>query len=129
MSDAEEETMMKTQDLLMTVAVVIATSPWAVPNANAAGSGFAVVNAGGDLVRGTALSALRTGAGAYVVTFDHNVKNCVFTATTGSASGGTPLNAYATVAGFGTDPNGVVVTTFDHAGAAADFAFHLNVRC
>jgi hypothetical protein len=129
MSDAEEEAMMKTHALLVTVGVVVAASLWAVPNATAAGSGFAVVNAGGDLVRGTALSALRTGAGAYVVIFDHSVKNCVFTATTGSASGGAPLNAYATVAGFGTDPNGVVVATFDHASAAADFAFHLNVRC
>jgi hypothetical protein len=120
---------MKTRDLLATVAVVAATSLSAVASAYAAAGGFAVVGANGTLVRGTAVSASRAGAGFYIVTFDHAVKKCVFTATTGSTAAGNPPNAFVTVAGFGADPNGVIVTTFDHAGTAADFAFHLNVRC
>jgi hypothetical protein len=93
------------------------------------GSGFAVVEANGTLVRGTALNASRTGPGAYAVLFNHSVRYCAYTATTGSTSGGTPPNGFATVAGSSENRDVVVVTTYDPAGNAANFAFHLNLRC
>jgi hypothetical protein len=95
----------------------------------AGGSGFAVVESNGALVRGTALSAVRSGVGTYSVEFAHAVKKCVFTATTGSTTTGTPPNGYVTVAGSGGDANGVFVATYDFTGTPADFSFHLNVRC
>jgi len=122
---------MKTQIIFALAAVAavsgVAFTVEASPRASA--SGFAVVDSSGTLVRGTAIGVSRAGDGFYIVNFDHAVKKCVFTATTGSATTGTPPAGFATVVGSGNDPDGVIVTTYDTTGAAADYSFHLNVRC
>lgn len=92
--------------------------------------GWAVVESDGTLARGNATAAQRVDVGAYEVDFAKSVKKCIFTATTGlSGTSGAADAAFVTVAGRNHDRNGVYVTTYDAAGNAADFAFHLNVRC
>jgi hypothetical protein len=109
-------------------ALVIAAG-MACASSVAQASGFAVVDSNGSLVRGTAVSSSRTATGNYSVVFNHSVKACVYTATTGSTAGGTPANAFVTVARSSTNPDAVAVATYDPAGNAANFSFHLNLRC
>jgi len=94
-------------------------------------SGFAVVDSDGTLVRGSnGTSASNQGTGAYEVLFANTVRQCVFTASTGSAgSNGQNFPGFVTVAAREGNIRGVYVTTYDIAGNPADFAFHLNVRC
>lgn len=121
---------MKTHRILVLAAALIASAATtAADSSRVTASGFAVVDSSGTLVRGNALNVSHAGDGFYIVDFDHSVKKCVFTATTGSATTGTPPAGFATVVGSGNDPDGVIVTTYDTTGAAADYSFHLNVRC
>ena len=121
---------MKTHNILALAACLIASgAAVATSVAGKAASEFAVVDSSGTLVRGTATSVSHAGDGFYIVDFDHTVKKCVFTATTGSATTGTPPSGIATVVGSGNDPDGVIVTTYDPTGAEVDYSFHLNVRC
>jgi hypothetical protein len=115
---------MKASYLLILAVMGLCSTALAKP-----GSGFAVVDSSGTLVRGTATGASRSGVGTYSVEFAHPVKKCVFTASTGSASVGTPPNGFVTVSGEIADANGVFVATYDSTGASADMDFHLNVRC
>ncbi len=107
----------------------VAASAQTPPPARA--SGFAVVDDGGNLIRGkNASSASHLNTGIYEVDFSNSVKKCVFTATTGlPGSDGSNHAGFVTVAGRGSNDNGIFVTTFDAHGDAADLGFHLNVRC
>ena len=122
---------MRTLNIFFCVAVAatFCTASLAGAPPPAGASAFAVVGSDGSLVRGNAIGASQINTGAYIVEFGHSVKRCVFTATTGSTSVGTPPDGSVTVAGANGDPTGVYVTTFNATGDAADAAFHLNVRC
>ncbi len=90
----------------------------------------AVVNSSGSLARsqGTT-SAGRTAAGQYEVIFSQDVTSCTYVASIGNPTSGTPADGTATVAPRNLVPNGVLVATFDSAGASTDRSFHLVVVC
>lgn len=90
---------------------------------------FAVVSAGGTLVRGYhAVSALRLGTGMYQVVFDHNVSQGAFLGTIGlTGSVGISPPGQISVVGRSGMANGVFVQTFNSAGVPSDLAFHLGV--
>ena len=93
---------------------------------------LAVVNGDGVLARGTVgTSSVDAGsAGAYVVTFDRNVRGCSYSATVGlTGASGTTADGAATVVGAAGSVNAVFVTTFNTAGAQVDRPFHLSVDC
>ncbi|HEX4295138.1 MAG TPA: hypothetical protein VHZ29_13475 [Rhizomicrobium sp.] len=93
-------------------------------------SGFAVVDKDGNLIRGrNAIAATRLNAGIYEVDFSGSVKKCVFTASTGLPIDGSNVAGFVTVAGRGSNDDGVYVQTFDATGVSSDRGFHLIVRC
>jgi hypothetical protein len=105
-----------------------------VPAAGIAGgsSRFAVVNAGGQLVRGRDISSVaRTGDGRYQVIFTSDVRGCAYFATVGDASAaGPPQNSQVTVSSLASNVNGVAVRTESGAnGAETNRPFHLIVMC
>jgi hypothetical protein len=105
-----------------------------VPSAFLAGGGsrFAVVNAGGQAVRGRDVSsAARTSAGRYQVIFNGDVRNCAYFATVGDESASAPpQNAQISVGSLGSNVNGVAVRTENgNNGTEADRPFHLIVMC
>ena len=94
----------------------------------------AVVAGSGALARGRGVtSAIRTGAGRYVVAFDRDVRGCAYVATVGDASAAGPGNGVATVASDPANANAVHVRTFtyNNAGNPVDEnrSFHLVVSC
>jgi hypothetical protein len=94
----------------------------------------AVVTGAGGLARGRGVtSAIRTAAGRYVVTFDREVRSCVYTATVGDASAAGPGNGTVTVASHAANPSAVNVRTFTYnaAGNPVDEnrPFHMLVSC
>jgi hypothetical protein len=96
------------------------------------GTRFAVVNAGGQAVRGRDISSVaRTGEGRYQVIFNGNVRNCGYFATIGDASAsGPPQNSQISVSSLGSNVNGVSVRTENGTnGNELDRAFHLIVMC
>jgi hypothetical protein len=97
--------------------------------AGSGSSGFATVGSDGTLLNGRgATGAIHFTPGNYEVDFDHNVSNCVFTATL-SAPGGGVAPGSVTVAGRANTTSAVYVETFDSSGNDADRGFSLNVRC
>jgi hypothetical protein len=93
---------------------------------------FAVVNGGGQLVRGRDVSsAARTGEGRYQVIFNGDVRNCAYFATIGDPSAaGPPQNSQVSVASLGSNVNGVSVRTENGAnGQELNRGFHLIVMC
>jgi hypothetical protein len=91
---------------------------------------FAVVNGGGQLVRGRNAQAARTAAGRYQVIFETNIRGCAYFATVGDASAaGPPQNGNISVSSLATNVNGVAVRTENNAGAEIDRPFHLIVFC
>jgi hypothetical protein len=105
-----------------------------VPAAFLAGGGtrFAVVNAGGQAVRGRDVSsAARTSAGRYQVIFNADVRNCAYFATIGDESASAPpQNSQISVSSLGSNVNGVSVRTENgNNGTEADRPFHLIVMC
>jgi hypothetical protein len=105
-----------------------------VPSAFLAGgaSRFAVVNAGGQAVRGRDVSsAARTSEGRYQVIFGGDVRNCSYYATVGDESASAPpQNSQISVGSLGSNVNGVAVRTENGAnGAELDRPFHLLVMC
>lgn len=104
-----------------------------VPNANLAngGSHFAVVNGGGQLVRGRGISSVaRTGDGRYQVILDGDVRNCGYFATVGDPSAAAPpQNSQISVGSLGSNVNGVAVRTENGAGVEQNRPFHLIVMC
>jgi hypothetical protein len=95
-------------------------------------SRFAVVNAGGQAVRGRDVSsAARTSEGRYQVIFNGDVRNCGYWATVGDESASAPpQNTQISVASLGTNVNGVAVRTENGTnGTELDRPFHLLVMC
>jgi len=96
------------------------------------GTRFAVVNAGGQAVRGRDISSVaRTSEGRYQVIFNTNVRSCGYFATIGDASASAPpQNSQISVSSLGTNVNGVAVRTENGAnGNELDRSFHLIVMC
>ncbi len=88
---------------------------------------FAVVSAGGQLLRGDAKSGGSAGAvGNYTIGFAESVSGCAFDATLGTADGSTVPAGRITVNDHG---GSVGVQTYDAAGMPADLGFHLIVAC
>jgi hypothetical protein len=96
------------------------------------GHRFAVVNTGGQLVRGRNVSSVaRTGDGRYQVIFNADVRGCAYFATVGSeTAAGPPQNSQISVGSLGSNANGVAVLTENgNSGAQANRPFHLIVMC
>ena len=105
-----------------------------VPSAFLAGGGsrFAVVNAGGQAVRGRDVSsAARTSQGRYQVIFNGDVRGCGYFATVGDESASAPpQNSQISVGSLGSNVNGVAVRTENGTnGNELDRPFHLIVMC
>ena len=105
-----------------------------VPSAFLAGGGsrFAVVNAGGQAVRGRDVSsAARTSEGRYQVIFNGDVRSCAYFATVGDESASAPpQNTQISVGSLSSNVNGVAVRTENGTnGTELDRAFHLIVMC
>ena len=92
---------------------------------------YAVVNADGSLARGfKGVTSAKSGTGAYIVTFNHNVTGCAYTASVGlSGSSGTSAPGYATVVGRNGTAAAVFVDTYDTSGAGTNLGFHMIVAC
>jgi hypothetical protein len=106
----------------------------AVPLAFLAGGStrFAVVNGGGQLVRGRDISSVaRTGDGRYQVIFNADVRGCAYFATIGDPSAaGPPQNSQVSVSSLGSHVNGVAIRTESGGGGAeTNRPFHLIVMC
>ncbi len=87
---------------------------------------FAVVNADGTIRRGRGVSSFtsrRLGAGHYLVSFNRDVRECAYVATT--------TDFFATQTGVvqSFHINDVEVFTVDSAGTRVDLPFHLIVAC
>jgi hypothetical protein len=98
------------------------------PEANSL-SEWAVVNAGGSLVRGpNAAGATRLGPGRYEVYLHRNVSSCSFVATIGDPSSALVYNPglIFTATGHSTT-NAVYVETKNPGGGLADYPFHLQI--
>jgi hypothetical protein len=96
------------------------------------GARFAVVNGGGQLVRGRDISSVaRTGDGRYQVIFNADIRGCAYFATVGDPSAaGPPQNSQISVSSLGTNVNGVAVRTENgNNGSEANRPFHLIVMC
>lgn len=98
----------------------------------AGASRFAVVNAGGQAVRGRDVSsAARTSEGRYQVIFNGDVRNCAYYATVGDESASAPpQNGQISVSSLASNVNGVAVRTENGTnGTELDRPFHLLVMC
>jgi hypothetical protein len=91
---------------------------------------FAVVNGGGQLVRGRNAQAARTGPGRYQVIFNSDIRSCAYFATIGDASAaGPPQNSQISVSSLGSNVAGVAVRTENANGGEVNRPFHLVVFC
>jgi hypothetical protein len=91
---------------------------------------FAVVNSGGQLVRGRNAQAARTGAGRYQVIFNADIRGCAYFATIGDASAAAPpQNSQISVSSLASNVNGVAVRTENANGGEVDRPFHVVVLC
>ena len=92
---------------------------------------FAVVNAGGQSVRGRAItSAARTAEGRYQVIFEADIRGCGYYATIGGPTAAAPPdNGQITVSALGSNVNGVDIRTTGANGVEANKPFHLVVLC
>jgi hypothetical protein len=96
------------------------------------GARYAVVNGGGQLVRGRDTSSVaRTGDGRYQVIFNADIRGCAYFATIGDPSAaGPPQNSQISVSSLGSNVNGVAVRTENgNNGTEANRPFHLIVMC
>ena len=91
---------------------------------------FAVVNAGGQLIRGRNASAARTGEGRYQVIFETDLRGCGYYATIGGPTAAAPPeNGQITVSSLASNVNGVDIRTTGANGNDANKPFHLLVLC
>jgi hypothetical protein len=91
---------------------------------------FAVVNGGGQLIRGRNASAARTAEGRYQVIFETDVRGCGYYATVGGPTAAPPPeNGQITVSSLASNVNGVDVRTTGANGNDANKPFHLVVLC
>jgi hypothetical protein len=95
------------------------------------GARYAVVNGGGQLVRGRDISSVaRTGDGRYQVIFNADVRGCAYFATVGDPSAaGPPQNSQISVSSLASNVNGVAVRTENGTGQEQNTPFHLIVMC
>jgi hypothetical protein len=96
------------------------------------GARYAVVNGGGQLVRGRDVSSVaRTGDGRYQVIFNADIRGCAYFATVGDPSAaGPPQNSQISVSSLGSNVNGVAIRTENgNNGTEANRPFHLIVMC
>jgi hypothetical protein len=95
------------------------------------GARYAVVNAGGQGVRGRGTTSVaRTAEGRYQVIFDADVRGCGYYATIGGPTAAAPPdNGQITVSGLGSNVNGVDIRTTGANGVQANKPFHLIVFC
>ncbi|WP_354700505.1 hypothetical protein DSM112329_00784 [Paraconexibacter sp. AEG42_29] len=89
---------------------------------------FAVVNAGGQALRGNSSEQAHTtgGSGSYTIGFPTSVSGCAYTVTLGGVDAGNQPPGFATVRD---DAGKVGVQIYDAAGSPADRPFHLIVAC
>jgi hypothetical protein len=96
------------------------------------GARFAVVNAGGQVVRGRSVSSsARIGPGRYQVIFDADIRSCAYFATVGNPTAASPPpNNGISVASLASNVNGVEILT-DAGGnnQPENRPFHLIVSC
>ncbi|HSE82517.1 MAG TPA: hypothetical protein VLA87_12650 [Gaiellaceae bacterium] len=96
---------------------------------------WAVVNADPTtptIARGNGVASVtKSGVGNYVVAFNRNVRQCVYSATIGlSGASGTEDDGFTTVVGAAANVNAVFVETDDTTGTESDnLSFHLIVNC
>lgn len=96
---------------------------------------FAVVNAGGQGVRGRGTTSVaRTAEGRYQVIFDADVRGCGYYATIGGPTAAAPpASGEITVSSLASNVNGVDIRTNDgddpNPGAPVNRPFHLVVLC
>jgi hypothetical protein len=92
---------------------------------------FAVVNAGGQQVRGRNVASVsRTGPGRYQAIFDTNIRGCAYYATIGGPTAAAPPNnGQITVSSLASNVNGVDIRTTGANGNDANKPFHLLVLC
>jgi hypothetical protein len=92
---------------------------------------FAVVNAGGQGVRGRGTTSVaRTGEGRYQVIFDADVRGCGYYATVGGPTAAAPPdNGHITVSSLAANVNGVDIRTTGANDNDANKPFHLVVLC
>ena len=99
------------------------------PKGDSATALWASVDNNGTLVRNKgAASALRTGTGQYQVVFNQDVTGCVYVATLGGPTTNTTSGEVST-AQKSAIAAGVLVQTYNSAGAASDRNFFLAVFC
>jgi hypothetical protein len=92
---------------------------------------FAVVNAGGQGIRGRGTTSVaRTAEGRYQVIFDADIRGCAYYATIGGPTAAAPPdNGQITVSGLGSNVNGVDIRTTGANGNDTNKPFHLVVLC
>lgn len=93
---------------------------------------FARVNADGTLAGSSGgIASIRTvDPGEYRVDFGHNVRNCAYSVTEGSATpGDNPLPSITGATPRDADPEDVVIWTRNSTGAQANRAFNIIVVC
>jgi hypothetical protein len=103
-----------------------------VPVANLAEgmSRWAVVSAGGQLVRGrNVVSVARTSSGRYQVIFNRDVRNCAYIASLGDPSAASPSTGQVSTGSLGSNVNGVAVRTTAPNGDQGNRSFHIIVPC
>jgi len=90
----------------------------------------AVISDVGATVRGRGVaSSAQTGMGQYVVVFDRDVRQCIYTATLGDESASGPGTGQIAITSAATNVNGVRVVTRGSDGTQANRSFHLLVSC
>jgi hypothetical protein len=92
---------------------------------------FAVVNAGGQGIRGRGTTSVaRTAEGRYQVIFDADIRGCAYYATIGGPTAAAPPdNGQITVSSLGSNVNGVDIRTTGANGNDTNKPFHLVVLC
>ena len=89
-----------------------------------------VATNGGDIVRSKGVvSSTMIDSAVYQVTFDRDVSECAWSATVARNVAAAPAPGEIGVRPPDTDPNSVIVHTFDSAGNPSINRFHLIVVC
>jgi hypothetical protein len=90
----------------------------------------AVISDLGASIRGRGVaSSAQTGVGQYLVVFDRDVRQCIYSATLGDESASGPGTGQIAVTSAASNVNGVRVVTRDSAGTQSNRSFHLIVSC